>query len=293
MEKRWISCNVCGMDRFKTVACEGGWTIGCCRNCGLVYVNPTAIFKPNHEFSKISKEFQYTRFQSLHLSAEIIDFEKRQLLENLALLEKFSGCSFSEIRFLDVGCGSGASVRAATDLGWNAVGIDIDPELVQKGREEFQVDLRCTTLLDEHLEDEQYHFIRLRDVIEHLPNPFEVLIEIKRLLVPGGGVLVSSPNEGSLPTVLRRICGCKVRTVATVPPPHHLHGFKKSTLKRIFERSGLKVHQISSTTPIDPAYVTSRNMLSSKDLLRVVFWNLGKKLDMGSMLIGWAGKDPS
>jgi predicted ATP-grasp superfamily ATP-dependent carboligase/2-polyprenyl-3-methyl-5-hydroxy-6-metoxy-1,4-benzoquinol methylase len=293
MEKKWIACNVCGVDQFKPVNCKDGWTIGRCQNCGLVYVNPTAVFKPDHEFSKISLGFQYTRFQSLNLSADIIEFEKRQLLENRALLEKLSESSISDFRFLDVGCGSGASVRAAAELGWKAVGIDIDPELVEKGRAELQVDLRCTTLLDAHLEKEQFHFIRLRDVIEHLPNPYEVLMEIKHLLVPGGSLLVSSPNEGSLPTTLRLLCGCRRRAVATVPPPHHLHGFNRRTLKRIFERAGLTVHEIKSTTPVDPAYVTSRNMLSSQNPLSVVLWNLAEKLEMGSMLIGWAGKGTS
>jgi 2-polyprenyl-3-methyl-5-hydroxy-6-metoxy-1,4-benzoquinol methylase len=293
MEKKWIVCNVCGMDQFKAIAKEGGWTIGHCRNCGLIYVNPTAIFKPDHEFSKISLEFQYTRFQSLNLSDKIVEFEKKQLLENLALLEKFGHRATVDFRFLDVGCGSGASVRAATELGWGAIGIDLDPELIEKGKTGFQVDLRCTDLLDAHLEKEQFHFIRLRDVIEHLPNPYEVLLEIKRLLVPGGGLLVSSPNEGSLPSMIRQLCGFRRRVVATVPPPHHLHGFNKLTLKRILQRVGLNVEEIKSTTPVDPVYVTSRNMLSFQNSISVVLWNLGKKLDMGSMLIGWAGKGTS
>ncbi|MEZ4599287.1 MAG: class I SAM-dependent methyltransferase [Syntrophotaleaceae bacterium] len=290
MEKKWIDCNVCGMDQFKAIAKQGGWTIGQCRNCGLIYVNPTAIFRPDHEFSKVSLGFQYTRYQSVNLSNKVIEFEKKQLLENRASLEKF-GCSApSKFRFLDVGCGSGASVRAAAELGWEAVGIDLDPELIEKGRRELEMDLRCTTLLEAHMEKEQFDFIRLRDVIEHLPDPYETLLEIKRLLVPGGGVLVSTPNEGSMPTRLRQALGYRRRVVATVTPPHHLHGFNRHTLQKIIQRAELFIDEIKSTTPVDPSYVTSRNMLSSQNSCSVFLWNLGRSLDMGSMLIGWARK---
>jgi 2-polyprenyl-3-methyl-5-hydroxy-6-metoxy-1,4-benzoquinol methylase len=290
MEKKWIECNVCGVDQFKPVSNQAGWTIGCCKNCGLIYVNPTAVFEPDLEFSKMSLGFQYTQFQRFNLSSKIIEFERKQLLKNRALLEKFAGGAFSDLRFLDVGCGSGASVRAAAELGWDAVGIDLDPELVALGRTELKVDLRCTGLLEANLGKEQFHFIRLRDVIEHLPNPYEVLLEIKRLLVPGGGLLVSSPNEGSLSATLRRSCGFRPRTVATVEPPHHLHGFDERTLRKIFERADLNIHEIKSTTPVDPEYVTSRNMLHSKNTIRVLVWKLAKNLNMGSMLIAWARK---
>ena len=51
--------------------------------------------------------------------------------------------------------------------------------------------------------------------------------------------------------------------------------------------------QVGTTTPVDPAYVTSRNMLSSKRPMHVAIWSLGKAMNMGSMLLGWAGKGAS
>lgn len=293
MKKEWITCNVCGADSFSPINEVDGWTIGRCDECGLIYVNPIAVFEPSPEFSEKSKEFQYTQYQGSNLSDEVVAFEKQQLGENLKTLDKLSGKAHPKVKFLDIGCGSGGSVRAATDMGWDAVGIDLDPELIQKGRDVFKANVRCTTLLDANFEANQFDFIRLRDVIEHLPNPLEALQEINRLLAPGGGLLVSTPNEGALTTRVRELLGQRRSTVATVAPPHHLHGFANETLKRIMERAGLTVYQVGTTTPVDPAYVTSRNMLSSKRPMHVAIWSLGKAMNMGSMLLGWAGKGAS
>jgi len=286
-----ITCNACGKDEFHKLSTVGEWTIGKCGNCELIYLNPIPFFEPSMDFSEVSKDFQYTQFQHQPITPEIIQFDKEQLQQNMAEVSAITGRSFDSIRMLDIGCGSGASVRAATELGWEATGIDIDLELINEGREQLDVDLRCVTLLEADLPDNHYHFIRLRDVIEHLPNPYEVLTEIKRLLVPGGVVLISTPNEGSLLGQIRMTLRGKRDTVAAVRPPHHMHGFKPKSLKCILKRAGLKSYMLKTTTPIDPNYSTSNQMRGKNRPLFVASWRTANFFGRGSMLIGWAGKE--
>ncbi len=268
----------------------GEWRIGQCPSCTLVRVNPVPFFEPSAEFSELSRDFQYTRFQHA-VDEEVFRHDLRQFRAQSAAALRLSEGVRRERRFLDVGCGYGGTVHAAGQLGWEATGVDIDPALVASGRERFGADLRATTLPDPRLEGGRFGFIRMRDVIEHLPNPLEVLVELRRLLAPGGVLLIATPNEGSLPTRVRDLVGVKRTLVATVNPPHHLHGFAPETLRRILDRAGLHPLDVRTTTPVDPMYVTARNMRSARDLPKRIVWEAAKLAGMGSMLVGWAAND--
>jgi len=285
----WVSCNACGADDFKELSQVAEWHIGKCRRCSLIYLNPMPFFEPSTEFSDMSLDFQYTQFQH-QVTSEVVKYDKKQFAIHVDEMTKFSGNEIRPSMFLDIGCGSGSTVRAATELGWDSTGIDIDPALIKLGQEKLQVNVKCSPLLESGFTDKQFQFIRLRDVIEHLPNPYDAFIEIKRLLMPDGFVLIATPNEDALPTQIRLIFGAKRDKVATVSPPHHVTGFTPKTLTKLLNRVGLEVLSIETVTPVDPGYVTARNMQSADNHLLVLAWKIAKSVGKGSMLIGWARK---
>jgi 2-polyprenyl-3-methyl-5-hydroxy-6-metoxy-1,4-benzoquinol methylase len=289
---RPIACNACGADRFVAMSTVGGWTIGRCRACGLVYVNPAPFFEPTDEFSDVSRAFEYTEYMHQPVTEGILAFERQQLEANSAVISGFGSSSAGSgrrVRFLDIGCGSGASVRAATDLGWEALGIDIDPQLIREGREQLDVDLRCVPILESGLPAGSFDFVKLRDVVEHLPNPLDVLAKVRELLAPGGVSLIVTPNEGGLATRTRVALRRRRTLVATVPPPHHLHSFGPGSLVRTMRRAELEPRTTFTTTPMDWRYVTSHNMARarSRPLLRPL-WRVGQAVGMGAVLVSWA-----
>jgi 2-polyprenyl-3-methyl-5-hydroxy-6-metoxy-1,4-benzoquinol methylase len=292
METRRIVCNACGADRFAALSSVDEWTIGRCGACGLVYVNPAPFFEPTDEFSDVSRAFEYTEYMHQPVTEAILAFERRQLQANSAIISGFGSGSADparRVRFLDIGCGSGASVRAALDLGWEALGIDIDPQLIREGREQLDVDLRCVPILECGLPSGYFDFVKLRDVVEHLPNPFEVLVKVGELLAPGGVSLIVTPNEGGLATRVRGTLRRRRSLVATVPPPHHLHSFAPGSLMRTMRRAGLEPRTTFTTMPTDWRYVTSHNMARarSQPLLRPL-WRVGRATGMGAVLVSWA-----
>jgi 2-polyprenyl-3-methyl-5-hydroxy-6-metoxy-1,4-benzoquinol methylase len=291
LDTRPIVCNACGADSFVAISNVDGWTIGRCRVCDLIYVNPAPFFEPTDEFSEVSRAFEYTAYMHQPVTDAILAFERRQLGANSTSIASFNGGATAArpVRFLDIGCGSGASVRAATDLGWEAIGIDIDPQLTREGREQLGVDLRCVPVLDSGLPSGSFDFIKLRDVVEHFPNPCDVLGRVGELLAPGGVVLLVTPNEGGLATRARIALRRRRRLVATVLPPHHLHSFSPDSLVRTMSRAGLKARATFTTTPTDWRYVTSHNMARarSQPLLRPL-WRAGRAAGMGAVLVSWA-----
>lgn len=120
---------------------------------------------------------------------------------------------------LDAGCGTG---YGAADLALKArevLGIDNSEEAVGYARARFaHENLRfergvCHAL---PVPDGAVDLITAFEVIEHLPEWREFLVEARRALTPGGLFLVSTPNK---------ICYAESRH-DTGPNPYHVHEFE-------------------------------------------------------------------
>ncbi|TAK90868.1 MAG: methyltransferase domain-containing protein [Verrucomicrobia bacterium] len=75
------------------------------------------------------------------------------------------------------------------------------------------------------------------DIIEHLSNPGLMLDGVRRVLKPGGSLLVSTPNALSLPSFLRHVRG------TFREGNQHALSFNAITLAQLLERHGYTVAQ--------------------------------------------------
>jgi SAM-dependent methyltransferase len=95
-----------------------------------------------------------------------------------------------DARLLDVGCGS----AWLGDHFTHYTGVDVSPEAVaeaaRRGRTVIQADVADAL----PFEDESFDGVVLKDVLEHVPNPVELVREAHRVLRPGGRSFASSPD---------------------------------------------------------------------------------------------------
>lgn len=100
---------------------------------------------------------------------------------------------------LDYGSGEGYGARFLADVATSVLGVDIDTQAVSHARDlhESRTNLEFRALQDHRLLEEENSFdvITCFEVIEHVPNPDDVIVELARLLKSEGVLLISTPNK--------------------------------------------------------------------------------------------------
>lgn len=142
---------------------------------------------------------------------------------------------------LDVGCGGGAFLAGARDLGWRVVGVEPDPRAVEVATGVRGLDVRLGTLEEQRFESDRFDAVTSSHVIEHVHDPLGLLRECARVTKPGGRIVVVTPNIQSLG---RRWLGT---SWIGLQPPRHLHLFSCATLRRLAVRAGIEVLTVRSS----------------------------------------------
>jgi len=99
---------------------------------------------------------------------------------------------------VDVGCGTGRAVAELIRRGVHAVGVDTDPSMLAAARQRFpDIDVRAADATQLPFGDGQVHGYRADKVYHLLPDPGAALAEARRVLAPGGRIVLLGPDWDS------------------------------------------------------------------------------------------------
>ncbi len=139
-------------------------------------------------------------------------------------------------RVLEVGVTPGQFTQVLAGAGYQVSGVDLDPVRRQALWQQLGADVRRANLEREPLPfpDNHFDWIVFSEVIEHLVySPLPVLREFRRVLVPGGRVVISTPNElyakSRLRTILRALLWQSLATTAEFRHQMRLEGEARYT----------------------------------------------------------------
>jgi ubiquinone/menaquinone biosynthesis C-methylase UbiE len=134
-------------------------------------------------------------------------FNAKPQQEALAALELRSGD-----RFLDVGCGGGAAVRAAAATAERAVGVDISPEMIRRahalaeGLPNVEFVLGDSEALP--FADASFTALLCTASFHHYPNPRQAVAEMARVLETDGRLVIA---DGAADLLTARIADAILR----------------------------------------------------------------------------------
>ncbi|MFN8483962.1 MAG: class I SAM-dependent methyltransferase [Anaerolineae bacterium] len=197
-----------------------------CPQCGLIYSVgglPTDAIMDNYE--------------EVEDPTYLVEEERRREAfgESLALIEKY----VRKGRLVEVGAHVGLFLDVAQRCGWEVMGVEPSRWAVETGCRRFGVDLRQGDLASQHLPDASVDVVATWDVLEHFSDPLGELREMRRILKPGGVVVLTTVNIAS---VHARVTRGRWPWLMRM----HLFYFTPQTLGAMIEAAGFRVERMET-----------------------------------------------
>lgn len=139
-------------------------------------------------------------------------------------------------KIMDVGCGSGETLKTLKEYGWEPYGIDIDKRAINRGKKSGLEHLyRGTYQKLSIFPDGYFDVIRSYHVIEHLDNPALFLTLARKKLKKGGELIIGTPNSESIAAKLFRSYWYNLDS------PRHLFIFSHTSIVKLLTQHGFHI----------------------------------------------------
>jgi SAM-dependent methyltransferase len=238
MTDRSSSCGVCGapvtiphLDAVRDYQFGGiPWTgaIKGCSACGLLQQSPM----PTREEALALYPDSYTHynFEPSRFRTTLMAIYFRDLI---GLLKKLNAEPGNKL--LDIGCASGEKAAFLRDkLELDVTGLEPNSRAAERARSVFGVKTINDFFPTREIAPNTFDFVYFNHVIEHVPQPVQLLNAIHDALKPGGWLIGETENV-TAPSA--KLFG---RYWALCHIPFHLYFFSPDTLRRTFDASLLK-----------------------------------------------------
>jgi len=215
-----------------------GCNIVQCRNCGLGQAEASA-FDPASYYTRKYFCGQQSDGYADYIAAEPV--LRREFARTVSFIRQWRNGG----RLLEIGCAYGFFLHEAKKY-FDVSGIELAADAAiycqRSGLSVLPGVAEETTL---H-QDEMVDVIVMLDVIEHLPDPRGTLVLLSRYLRPGGIIVITTGDFGS---VAARLCG---RYWRLMTPPQHLWFFGRESVIRLAGSLGLRVERVDHPWKIVP-----------------------------------------
>ena len=254
--KKISMCPVCGHSGLYSFAAKNYEFSKCLRkDCSHVYVDPMPTdtdlnFYYAKNTSGLENSDSWTMVEDYKINPQIV----HKFYENnrIRFLRNQSYLSFQS-SVLDVGCSTGMFLRVLKDQGYqNIVGVDVSLEQVAHCRDVNGI--QAFQNLAEVPAGEKFDLVTLYAVLEHVPNPMEVLEQSVNRLKPGGHLVVDVPNYRSLYRVVSR------KKWLWLIPPVHLQYFSPRSLQKLAKNAGLVISYASTKSTSTYTYILAHHV---------------------------------
>jgi SAM-dependent methyltransferase len=132
-------------------------------------------------------------------------------------------------RILDVGCGTGANLLMLSKYG-DAEGVDVSEDALAFCRERGLEKVKLGAAEELPYEDGTFDLVTALDVVEHLDNDLAGLREMRRVLRPGGRVLLFVPTFMFLWGLQDDVS-------------NHRRRYRLPELRRVLEQAGFEIER--------------------------------------------------
>lgn len=224
-------CVCCGAMAWQHYCYVGRYQLLQCRACRFVRLDlpsqfdSTSLYRDDYFFGRGFDQSSLIP-ESRHPTPALVA-RRRYWLQILA--EAVGGPG----RLLDVGTGAGALLDVARDTGWQAIGQEIAEAGATEARSRGH-QVQVGQLADCDFQARSFDAAAIIEVIEHIADPRPTLGAVLKALRPGGWLLISTGDVGSLRARLRGSRWGYIR------PPGHVSYFTHRSLAQLLTAVGFR-----------------------------------------------------
>lgn len=226
-------CPVCDGPRWRPKFIKFELPLVECLECGLIYANPRST--PDTIKQRYSRDYFWREYLPAvgapNGEFDLAFFDRRHSAM-LRLIDRRH--KLPSRRLLEIGAGAGFFLKAAERAGWSVAGIEISTEGVEFAASRLGVTVRQEPAEALSFASQSFDVVVMFDVIEHLLEPLAVLSQVRRVLHPGGLLVVWTPNVRALS---RWALG---EEWAVFSPAEHLFNFSSTNLEHLLHRGGFR-----------------------------------------------------
>ena len=136
-------------------------------------------------------------------------------------------------RLLDVGFGAGLILDAGRRAGWIVSGTELSSSAVAAAAARG-LDVVLGSLEEARFPEGAFDVVTVAEVLEHLIDPLSLLLEVRRVLRPGGLLWATTPHASGLSA---RILGTRWSVVS---PQEHVQLFTTAGMRSLLHRAGFR-----------------------------------------------------
>jgi 2-polyprenyl-3-methyl-5-hydroxy-6-metoxy-1,4-benzoquinol methylase len=145
------------------------------------------------------------------------------------------------MRVLDLGCGEGAFAAELERAGAEVLAVDVAEEPLRRARVAHPG--LSLQLIDGEgdwqIADASFDLVWAGEVIEHVADTARWLSELRRVLRPGGGLRLSTPQLGRFQLLAAALSG-RAFARRFEPRSDHLHHYSRATLRALISDFGFE-----------------------------------------------------
>lgn len=189
-----INCPICKNDgKEDYLFSKNGFDFVRCINCELIYTNPQPKVNLLEKIYKNSESANI--WIKLQGSKKEISWKKEYYLDNIRFIKNY--LKNDSLKLLDLGCNNGLFLEYVNEnTEWDSLGIDLNKKAIQIARNKG-LNVRNGNFSEIN---ENFDLITMFGVLEHIPNPLDLLNEIikKQIEKKSWYISIIVPNIFSL-----------------------------------------------------------------------------------------------